>query len=398
LQAGTLLCQEWEQEAKQVEQTSAEGPPQEDALVFSADGAMVPFVGGIWAEVKTLAIGTVAVPKEEEEAVHVQKLSDGSRLTDVPGFEQATLVDMHRRGLEQATRVAAAMDGADWLQGIIDSQRADAVRILDFAHAAEYVHGIGEGVRAAGFSFPHSWREGVLHRRKHDGPERVLVHLARLSQRCGTPEVGNKWASVLARHAHMHDPTSHAAGWPIGSGMVESATNVVVEARLKGTGMRGKREDVTAMLVFRTAVCHDRWEESWQHSQEAFRNHQQQRREMLATRRRERVATCLRDRVVRIVLVSSHPQHEPTDATVSSAEAAPTPPATPKGRTEAQRQWGRRPFSPNGYRLQAECAKKGTPPFSRGSFWPGETWARRRENQKDAGRTGCRNVIRLGRN
>ena len=31
------------------------------------------------------------------------------------GFEHATLLETHRRGTEQASEVAAVMDGADWL-------------------------------------------------------------------------------------------------------------------------------------------------------------------------------------------------------------------------------------------------------------------------------------------
>jgi hypothetical protein len=36
----------------------------------------------------------------------------------------------------------------------------------------------------------------------------------------------------------MQYPTYQEAGWPIGSGSVESANKLVVEARLKGVGMR----------------------------------------------------------------------------------------------------------------------------------------------------------------
>jgi hypothetical protein len=46
-------------------------------------------------------------------------------------------VEVHRRGLSQAPQVAAVSDGAEWLQGVIDSHRAEAVRILDFPHAAK---------------------------------------------------------------------------------------------------------------------------------------------------------------------------------------------------------------------------------------------------------------------
>jgi hypothetical protein len=39
-------------------------------------------------------------------------------------------------GLERATEVCAVQDGAEWRPRLVDYHRADAVRILDFAHAA----------------------------------------------------------------------------------------------------------------------------------------------------------------------------------------------------------------------------------------------------------------------
>ena len=46
---------------------------------------------------------------------------------------------------------------------------------------------------------------------------------------------------------------------------MESANRVrvVVEARLKGTGMRWAEEHVYPMLVLRNIVCSDRWDEAW---------------------------------------------------------------------------------------------------------------------------------------
>src|SRR4029434_215935 len=57
-----------------------------------------------------------------------------------------------------------------------------------------------------------------------------------------------------------------AEGWPIGSGMVESANKVVVEARLKGAGMHWSRASVNPLLALRNAVCNARWAETWQQS------------------------------------------------------------------------------------------------------------------------------------
>ncbi len=131
------------------------------------------------------------------------------------------------------------------------------------AHAAEYVNEIGEAVRAAGGRLPARWLEGVLHRLKHQGPQRVLKHLTWLTTRSPSSAVQEKLTYLQKREAHMQYPTYQEAGWPIGSGSVESANKLVVEARLKGAGMRWGRQNVNPMLVLRNAVCNRQWNQTW---------------------------------------------------------------------------------------------------------------------------------------
>ncbi len=97
-------------------------------------------------------MGEVTCKKRGE--VCTQQISTFSRLADAEHFTQASLVETHRRGLERAAAVCAVQDGAEWLQGLVDYHRADAVRILDFAHAAEYINEIGQAVQAAGGRLP----------------------------------------------------------------------------------------------------------------------------------------------------------------------------------------------------------------------------------------------------
>ena len=125
-EAQLSVCQEQEERLKQ-EMPQAPAGAEKQAL--SGDGAMVHLVGGEWAEVKTLALGEVTRNKRGE--VCTQHLSYFSRLSDAASFEEAALIEMHRRGLERARAVCAVQDGAPWLQGLVDYHRADAVRILD---------------------------------------------------------------------------------------------------------------------------------------------------------------------------------------------------------------------------------------------------------------------------
>src|SRR6266566_846577 len=127
LATGEAALVVWEREQERLKQQAPPAPGGADKQALSGDGAMVHLVGGEWVEVKTLALGEVTRTTRGE--VCTQHLSYFSRLSDAASFEEAALVETHRRGLERATEVCAVQDGAEWLQGLVDYHRADAVRI-----------------------------------------------------------------------------------------------------------------------------------------------------------------------------------------------------------------------------------------------------------------------------
>ena len=316
LHTGQAALAVWEAQVERLKQEASQAPAGAEKQALSGDGAMVHLVGGEWAEVKTLAIGQVTRNRRGE--VCTQQLSYCSRLGDAARFEQATLLETHRRGLERATEACAVQDGAEWLQGLVDYHRADAVRILDFAHAAEYINEIGQAVQAAGGRLPARWLEGVLHRLKHQGPERVLRHLSWLAARYSSPLMQEKLTYLQKREAHMQYPRYQEAGWPIGSGSVESANKLVVEARLKGAGMRWGRQNVNPMLVLRNAVCNRRWNQTWASSVAQRQALRTQRRQAKSQQRLERAMWFLVIWGVRVSRLS-HPSGAAAPRTTAQA-------------------------------------------------------------------------------
>lgn len=268
--------------------TPPRGPKKQ---LLSVDGAMVPLVGGEWAEVKTLVLGVIAEPvmEKDEQVVHAQELSYFSRLTDADTFGHLALVETHRRGVETADQVGAVVDGALWIQGFIDYHRPDAARILDFPHAAEYINDMGTAVWGSDSPTTAEWSCAQRHRLKQQGAEAVLPTVRALTAaHPELPELAEKLAYLEKREAQMQYPVFQAQGWPIGSGAVESGNKLVVEARLKGAGMHWARDHVNPMLGLRNAVCNDRWEEAW--SQIATYRCQQRQQRRQARRQRHLAA------------------------------------------------------------------------------------------------------------
>jgi hypothetical protein len=238
-------------------------------LLLSSDGAMVPLVGGDYVEVKTLVIGRVQVKEKRskqrpDQHVETVDLSYFSRVADAETFGRRAIVETERRGVSLAGQVCAVQDGAEWIQGFVDLHRADAVRILDFAHARGYLAEIAELVREAGTKLPADWVPVQCHNLKHHGPMAVFKEIGLLLEKHpDVPELQTKVNYLRKREQQMQYPLYQQWGWPLGSGSVESSHKSVVQVRLKGAGMRWERSHVNPMLALRTQVCHDRWDEAW---------------------------------------------------------------------------------------------------------------------------------------
>jgi hypothetical protein len=268
-------------EVTRIEKELPSPPAGPERQFLSVDGAMVPLVGGKWAEVKTLALGEVLPPVEikGEQVIRTNNLSYFSRLTDSDTFQRLALVETQRRGVETAGKVGAVTDGSDWIQGFIDFHRPDAVRILDFPHAGDHLSTVGQVVFGEGSAQAQGWLAAQMHQLKHTGPDSVLTEVSQLvATHPEQSDLGKELAYLEKRRAFMEYPDFQAAGWPIGDGAVESANKLVVEARLKGSGMHWALDHVDPMVALRNIACNDRWHEAWPQIAGTLRRQEQSRR------------------------------------------------------------------------------------------------------------------------
>lgn len=283
-----------------LERDTPPAPAGPAVQAFYADGAMVPLVSGVWGEVKTLAIGTVqerpaARRGRPEQDVQTVDLSYFSRMAEHETFTRLALVETHRRGTETAGVVCAVSDGALWIQECIAHHRPDAVRILDWPHAVGYLSAVAKAVFGAQTAAASVWlaaqKQVLLHGDSAwclttladlhaavsavaEGREERLVWtvaaqppltgvLGQEAAQGAAPVVEESLAYLRKRAEQVQYARFRAQQYPIGSGSVESANKVVVEARLKGAGMRWAAASVNPMVVLRTVAANDRWAEAW---------------------------------------------------------------------------------------------------------------------------------------
>jgi len=409
--AGAAYVALQSEQSAELERCAPAAPAGAARMVVSADGAMVPLVGGEWGEVRTLAIGTVSkrcpakrrrrrnlsgqpadpcslpaavgpdgtpdgdietnvtppsAPAAERAAkagakqaagragkpadvpeVHTMNISYFSRFTSAETFTHLALVETHQRGLENAGAVAAVMDGADWLQQFTDYHCPQAVRILDFAHAAQHVAAVAQALWGQDNAATTTWTQQWTSSLQEHGPQPLLAELRRLQTLYPASEpLRLNLAYLEKRQTQLDYPRCRQQGWPIGSGMVESANKLVVEARLKGAGMHWQRGNVDAMLALRNLLCNDRWEQAWPHIKTRLVTQAQHRRfpacqkRLQARHLQEQAAALAAQRAQYVALhpawlVDPQPAQQPD----------PPPPPTPKSAKPARdHPWRRSPI------------------------------------------------------
>jgi hypothetical protein len=278
------------EEADRIEKEAPIAPKGAEKMVMSSDGAMVPLVKGEWAEVKTLVVGEVTSTENEknELVVHTRNLSYFSRLAEAADFQHFSLVEIHRRGIEHCQDVAMLGDGSEWIQNLADYHCENALRILDFPHAGQRVGEIGQVVWGMDTAETKQWVTNKLHELKHEGPTQLLADLITIQEHHPEQETVEKNLAYLKkREAQMQYHVFQQNGWPIASSIVESANKLVVEVRLKGSGMHWQRENVDPMLALRNIICSDRWKEEWPRITKRLRLQKSRQRKLLREQHRQ---------------------------------------------------------------------------------------------------------------
>jgi hypothetical protein len=234
--------------------------PDSEVMSVSSDGVMVPLLKEGWKEVKIASISAV---EQSDEGITLTQHSYRAGLWEASVYGTQLWAEACRRGLEKAKMVVCVSDGAIWIWNLMFMCFAYRVEILDWWHAVQRLWTIAHACLAADAA--KAWVSAQQHCLAH-AHLRHVIHQVRLLYPKGAPvpdEVRQAVAYLFANRQRMRYHLFRQAGYPIGSGTVESACKVVVQQRMKQAGMRWSRPGAQAMLALRCALLSDRWHQEW---------------------------------------------------------------------------------------------------------------------------------------
>jgi hypothetical protein len=242
--------------------------PDSEVMAISMDGALVNIRGEGWKEVKTVSVSAVERVTNEETGeieVHLSAHSYRAGLWEAKEFAQQQWAEGCRRGLERAKQIVSVNDGAVWIWLIVQMCWAPCVEILDWWHLIEKLWEVASTLFDDDQAAAGQWVEKQKSHLWHGG-RRQVISAIRLCCPRGQPlpeKVRLGVGYIFNHRSRIRYNQFRQAGYPLGSGTVESACKLVMQERMKQAGMRWSRNGAEAMLALRSVLLSERWDDVW---------------------------------------------------------------------------------------------------------------------------------------
>jgi len=170
--------------------------------------------------------------------------------------------ELQQRDPQEKRTVVAVMDGESKLRELQELKLKQAIGILDIWHVTEYLYDLAYCFYRDGSKEAKAFVETYLRKLLEGKLNRVIGGIRQMAtKRDLSPSKWNKVEDCLtylaARSEYMKYDEYLAAGYPIGSGVVEGACRHLVKDRMEQAGMRWRIAGAQAILSLRAIYVND---------------------------------------------------------------------------------------------------------------------------------------------
>lgn len=245
--------------------------PLEGTVNLSSDGTMIRIRGEGWKEVKLTVLSQVlacleqspadAAEGEAQAAVRLCQHSCQAGLWEADTLGRYQYTEGLRRGLHEGQRLSSVNDGAAWIERITAENYPQAVQIVDWTHAKGHLSQVAQEVFGENSPAGTSW---VAAQKKVLWPGGALQVAEAIGALPAPAEVVRQAQGYFqSNHHRMQYAQYRAAGYPTGSGTVESGGLNYVQYRLKRPGPGWNRNKAQSMLAALSELHSNRLDLAW---------------------------------------------------------------------------------------------------------------------------------------
>jgi Uncharacterised protein family (UPF0236) len=238
----------------------------------SIDGVMAPCKGE-WRELKNIAWYRVEPVRSyqkhrhhasqvgEQNDLQAQDITYHCDIQTPDQFSDLFWATACQRKADLYEELVFVCDGAVWIWKLIEHHFPNAVQIVDWYHASEYLPPIAEAVFGKGTPQYHDWLEQAR-TQLWEGHIKALIHHCQLF--ASIPTATKAVHAAVSYFTHNQKRMDYARfrqqGYFIGSGTVESGGKQIATLRLKRAGARWTEDGAVSTAKARAAWLSNQWD------------------------------------------------------------------------------------------------------------------------------------------
>lgn len=241
-------------------------------LGVAMDGVLIYIRGEEWKELKTGCVFEVeprsVVDKQTGERMEVGHAVRNSYVGYLGGpevFGERLWAEAQGRGWTAAADSEVIGDGALWIWNLAGEHFYTSLQVVDWYHGVEHLARAAGLVHGEGTPGARRWlkkQETVLYQGDAAQIAQSLTEIAQGKSESGAELL--KEATYFEHNKRRMDYLEmRAAGWVIGSGMIESGGKQF-KARFVGPGMRWSRSGAERLIPIRAEIMNHRFDQCWQ--------------------------------------------------------------------------------------------------------------------------------------
>jgi hypothetical protein len=251
------------------ERIAATRPVPGTRMCVTTDGTSIRTTAG-WRDAKLLGIYTF-----DEKGKKKDLVAYAATLHYAENYGDLAWWLMERTGASRAETLVWLGDGAPWIRNQQQFLAPHAVSIVDFYHAADRLWKVGRALHPRAEREAKRWSQKWI-RNLYTGKVQALIKelqtraapLGLPPSQCAEDDPRKVLADAPRYFVNNADRMAYSKyrvlGYPIGSGVAESACHHLVGVRMKRTAsMEWAEENAEAVLQLRCLSASEYWDEFW---------------------------------------------------------------------------------------------------------------------------------------